>query len=61
MGGIRWAGSGGESSALDIENILAVDGIHNVIKIFEEIENERLEDVNFVEALACTGGCLEDL
>lgn len=58
MEGIRWAGSGGESSALDIENILAVDGIHNVIKIFEEIENERLEDVNFVEALACTGGCL---
>ncbi|NSW89160.1 MAG: 4Fe-4S dicluster domain-containing protein [Firmicutes bacterium] len=58
MEGIRWASSGGESSALGIENYLAVDGIHNVIRIFEEIENERLEDIDFVEALACTGGCL---
>jgi len=56
--GIRWAIPGGESSALDIANYIAVDGIHNVIKIFEEIENERLTNVEFVEALACTGGCL---
>jgi len=56
--GIRWASSGGEALGLGIDSYLAVDGIHNVIKIFEEIENERLEDVNFVEALACTGGCL---
>lgn len=56
--GIRWANSGGESLALETENFLAVDGIHNVITILEEIENDRIEDVMFVEALACTGGCL---
>ena len=56
--GIRWANSGGESLALETDKFLAVDGIHNVITIFEEIENDRLEDVEFVEALACTGGCL---
>lgn len=56
--GIRWANSGGESIALGTDNFLAVDGIHNVISILEEIENEKLEDIEFVEALACQGGCL---
>jgi hypothetical protein len=56
--GIRWANSGGEGLALGIDKFLAVDGIHNVITILEEIENDRLEDVRFIEALACTGGCL---
>lgn len=56
--GIRWANSGGESLALGIDMFLAVDGIHNVITILEEVENDRLEGVEFVEALACTGGCL---
>ncbi|PYG88795.1 iron only hydrogenase large subunit-like protein [Ruminiclostridium sufflavum DSM 19573] len=56
--GINWANSGGESSALGTEKVLAVDGIHNVIKIFDEIEEDRLKDIDFVEALSCTGGCL---
>ena len=56
--GIRWANSGGESLALGTDKFLAVDGIHNVITILEEIENDRLEDVEFIEALACMGGCL---
>jgi len=56
--GIRWADSGGERMALGPGHYLSVDGIHNVIKIFEEIEKDRLKDVQFVEALACTGGCL---
>lgn len=56
--GISWALSGGEAGLLDVNNYLSVDGIHNVITILEEVENERLEDVDFIEALACTGGCL---
>ena len=56
--GVRWANSGGESTALGTDKVLAVDGIHNVISILEEIENEKLEDVDFLEALACQGGCL---
>ncbi|MFZ5990130.1 MAG: [Fe-Fe] hydrogenase large subunit C-terminal domain-containing protein [Bacillota bacterium] len=56
--GIRWANSGGESIALGTDKFLAVDGIHNVITILEEIEDEKLEDVDFIEALACQGGCL---
>ena len=56
--GVRWAADGGEAVALDTEKVLSVDGIHNVIKIFEEIENDSIEDVDFIEASACTGGCL---
>jgi len=56
--GVRWANSGGESLALGTDKFLAVDGIHNIISILEEIENDRLEDVDFIEGLACTGGCL---
>ena len=56
--GICWANSGGEASASGRTNYIAVDGIHNVLRILEEIENNRLKDIEFVELLACTGGCV---
>ncbi len=56
--GVGWANSGGEGLALGTDSFLAVDGIHNVITILEEVEKDRLEDVAFIEALACTGGCI---
>lgn len=56
--GIRWANSGGEGLAIGTERFLAVDGIHNVITILEEVENDKIEGVDFIEALSCTGGCL---
>lgn len=56
--GVGWARSGGESYALRNEQYLAVHGIHNVIKILEEIVEERLDGVEFVECLSCTEGCL---
>ncbi|HEX2924850.1 MAG TPA: [Fe-Fe] hydrogenase large subunit C-terminal domain-containing protein [Ruminiclostridium sp.] len=56
--GIDWANSGGESGVLGTDRVLAVDGIHNVIAIFDEIENGKLDDIDFVEALSCSGGCI---
>lgn len=56
--GIGWARAGGENQAVGTENHLSVDGIHNVIQVLEEIEMERLSDVDYVEALACVGGCV---
>jgi iron only hydrogenase large subunit-like protein len=56
--GIRWANSGGEGLALDTDRFLAVDGIHNVITILEAVENDKIEGVDFIEALSCTGGCM---
>lgn len=56
--GFIWAVSGGESLSLGIDEYLNVDGIQNVIKVLDEIENERLQDVVFFEGLACSGGCI---
>lgn len=56
--GIGWAASGGESLALEIEEYVNVDGIHNVVKVLEEIENGRLKDIVYFEGLACSGGCV---
>ena len=55
--GVRWARSGGETEALGISNYIAVDGIHNVIKMLEELEDDKLNNVEFIEALACNSGC----
>lgn len=56
--GIGWARAGGESSALLGERHLAVDGIENVIDILEDIENDLLPEVDFLEINACTQGCV---
>ncbi|MBQ4527446.1 MAG: 4Fe-4S binding protein [Clostridia bacterium] len=56
--GVCWANCGGEVVSLELDNYIAVDGIHNVIHVLEEIENDKLSDVEYVEALACTGGCV---
>ncbi len=56
--GVGWASSGGESAALLNEKYLAADGVEEVIKILEEIESERLSDLDFVELNACSGGCV---
>lgn len=35
-----------------------MDGISNVIKVLEEIENGKLDNIDFFEGLACLGGCV---
>lgn len=56
--GVSWAGIGGESSALLREQYLAADGIENVIRVLEELEDEKFTDLDFIELNACAGGCL---
>lgn len=56
--GIGWARAGGETFSLGIEEYICVDGVENVIKILDDIENERLPSIKFAELLACTNGCV---
>lgn len=56
--GVSWASSGGESSALLKEKYLAADGIENVIRVLEDLEDEKYRDLDFVELDACAGGCV---
>lgn len=56
--GTMWARPGGEGSATSLLDYVAVDGIENVIEVLEMIEDNSLKNVDFIECLACTGGCL---
>jgi len=56
--GITWSCSGGEGSAIGEDLFIAVDGIENVIRVLDEIENDQLSSVRFVEMNACPGGCV---
>ena len=55
---IGWARSGGETYSLGLKNYLCVDGIENVVKILDEIENGNIEGIEFIECLACINGCV---
>lgn len=56
--GVAWASSGGESTALLSDKYLAADGIENAIRVLEELEDEKIRDLDFVELNACSGGCV---
>ena len=58
MIGIGWARSGGEAAAIFNENYLAADGIENVNRVLDQIENGNIPQLEFVELNACTGGCV---
>jgi len=56
--GVSWGSSGGEGAALLTDSYLAADGIENCIKVLNEMEDEKLNDIKFVELNACPGGCV---
>lgn len=56
--GMGWAYPGGLSEAMNINEYIAVDGVENVKKVFDDIEKGKINNADFVEAFACNGGCL---
>lgn len=57
--GIGWGGTGGESGGLLTDNYLAADGITNVIRVLEDLEDEKFAtSLQFIELNACSGGCV---
>ena len=56
--GLSWSYTGGEATAVLRPRYLAADGIENAIKILDEIENDKLSDIDFVELDACFSGCV---
>jgi hypothetical protein len=55
---LEWAIPGGQSRALGLEASLLVDGVKEVAEVLELVENGLLEEVPFIEAWSCRGGCL---
>lgn len=58
MIGISWAATGGESSAIFNDKYLAADGIDNVIRVLDQIEDGNIPELEFIELNACNGGCV---
>lgn len=56
--GLGWGSSGGEAAALLNDRYLAADGIENVIKVLEDLEDDKFTDLDFVELNACSAGCV---
>ena len=56
--GIAWARVDGESDAVGEPLRISVDGISDVIGVLEAVENGRIRDVTFIEAMACPAGCV---
>lgn len=56
--GISWGRSGGEAGALFTERYLAADGIENVIRVLEDLEDEKFSNLEFIELNSCNGGCI---
>ena len=58
MVGISWATSGGEASAIFNDKYLAADGIDNVNRVLDQLENGNISSLEFIELNACPGGCV---
>ena len=57
--GLGWAASGGEAHGLPgVENHLVADGMENITRVLEDLEDEKYDRIDFVELRACSGGCL---
>lgn len=56
--GTRWAFLGGQSEAIEIDKYVAVDGIFNVVDVLEAVEMGKLDNIKYIEASACIGGCV---
>jgi len=53
-----WATLGSITQQAGMENWLSVSGLGHVQQILDDIENSRLRNIDFVEAMACMLGCL---
>ncbi|SMC83520.1 [Fe-Fe] hydrogenase large subunit C-terminal domain-containing protein [Sporomusa malonica] len=56
--GVGWAVPGGETSAVGVENVLVVHDIHHVTNVLEQVALGKLKGVDYIEVLACAGGCI---
>lgn len=57
--GLSWGCTGGEAGGLLTDSYLAADGIENVIRVLEDLEDDKFSpDLQFIELNACNAGCV---
>lgn len=56
--GLGWGYAGGEIRATGLANSLIVHNIKDVVEVLEQIDMQKMIDVDYIECLACSGGCI---
>lgn len=56
--GLNFSRTGGLSSMIEGENHITVSGINDILNALEEIERDKLQDIDFIELHACNEGCI---
>lgn len=56
--GLGWAMSGGIVRTLRLKNSLAVSGLAETLKVFDDIERGKLAHIDFIEVYSCAQGCV---
>lgn len=56
--GVSWGRSGGEAGGILRDNYLSADGIENALRVLEDLEDDKLQNLDFIELNACSGGCV---
>ncbi len=55
---LRWSALGDVESKFDESVNLRIDGIQNVIKFLERLENGEIKDIDFVDMYSCDNACV---
>ncbi len=56
--GIGWAVVGGMSRTLRLRNSIAVAGLAEITKVFDDLEKGKIRNIDFIEAYSCHQGCV---
>lgn len=56
--GIGWAIAGGEIRGLKYFHSVSVSGVYDTIKILEDVEAGRLDNIEYLGCLICPDGCV---
>jgi len=53
-----WGSPEGAFSRLSQEKCLILNGLSDIIKVFDDVEKGRITNIDFLECHACQGGCI---
>jgi len=56
--GLGWPIVGGQVACLKAEDAIAIAGLTDVMRVFEEIENGKLKDIQYIECHSCPTACV---
>ncbi len=56
--GLGWPILGGQVACLKAEERIAIAGLMDVMRVFDEIENGKLKDIQYIECHSCPTACV---